>query len=468
MVCVERRGAGKSRNNSLRPGINPDGHDGHDVVEWIAAQPWSDGKIGMWGASNQGKIQYATAMTQPPHLVCIMPAETTPNTREYDNLGISYDQVYIGGVLRLELLQKAQRSKEGRAGQPGGVPDQISQHMLDDGFFDQRPEGAPTLLDVKVPIMSVGAWFDNDNNRVSINLFMRLQSETLEKMRPHHRLLIGPWIHTGVYTDEQQGELYFPGAAAYYQKREKQFYDYWLRGIQNGQDETPNFTWYQMGENAWQTSDTWPSENTGEKVWYLHPDGKLSADKPAGSGGSMKFTANPDNPVPTVGGMNKRSNYGKGPCDQREKVETHSDVLLYTSPVLDEDCNLQGDVKVQVFVSTDAEDTDVAFRLTDVFPDGRSLLLRDGILRMSLRNTRKAYEFLTPDQIYEGVIETFPVGYTIQKGHCLRLIISSSNYPRWDVNTNTRNKLGEAKAAHNKLYVDAEHPSALILTTGSK
>lgn len=179
LVCVERRGSFGSAGNDRREGLNPDGRDGRDVVEWIAEQPWSDGKIGMWGASNQGKIQYATAMTNPPHLTCIMPAETRPESREYRSIGVPYDRAYPGGVLRLEMVQNALEDDDAKAGQPGvGMANMARKHPLDDGFFSRRPKGAPTLAEVKVPVMAVGSWFDNDINRATVRLFGRLLGET--------------------------------------------------------------------------------------------------------------------------------------------------------------------------------------------------------------------------------------------------------------------------------------------------
>jgi len=471
VVCVERRGSFGSADNPLRQGINPDGHDGHDVVEWIAEQPWSDGNVGMWGASNQGKIQYATAMANPPHLVCIMPAETRPKTREYGYPGLDYDRVFPGGVLRLEMLQNALQSRGAKAGQPGtAMPERIQEHLLDDGSYGRRPDGAPTLKDVKVPVMAVGSWFDNDINRATTGLFNKILDTVGEELREHHRLLVGPWTHNGVYGDGAQGQMEFNNAAAHYRQREKQFFDYWLRGIKNGEDEAPVVTYYQMGRNEWRTAATWPPAGVKEVSYYLHPNAALALDKPPAQAAPAQFVSDPDNPTPTVGGQNKTKTFGKGPFDQSPKVETHKDVLIFTSPVLQEDVNVVGDVKVKLYVSSDSEDTDVAFRLTDVFPAEdagsaqRSMLLRDGILRMSLRESRKQYDFLTPGKIYEGNIETIPIAYTFLKGHRIRLIISSTNYPRYDLNTNTKDKTGPPKAATNKLHHDADHPSVLILS----
>lgn len=465
LVCVERRGSFGSAGNPPRPGINPDGWDGYDVVEWIAQQPWSNGKVGMWGASNQGKIQYATAMTNPPHLVCIMPAETTARTREYDSPGISYEQAYPGGVLRLELIENAIESQQLNAGQPGtGLAQLALDHPLDDGFFDQRPDGAPTLRDVKVPVMAIGAWFDNDNNRATAKLFNEILNNTDPELRIYHRLLIGPWTHNGVYTDGVQGQLEFNGAAVVYRQREKQFFDYWLRGIDNGEATAPPVTWYQMGENEWKTAETWPPAGVQPVTFYLQQEGQLARTPPSADVPPDRFVSNPNNPVPTVGGQNKQKTFGKGPHDQREEVESHPDVLLFTTEPLGNEISVAGDIRVQLFIASDSEDTDVAFRLTDVYPDGRSMLLRDGILRMSLRRTRMEYEFLTPGQIFEGTIETIPLAHTFLEGHRIRLILSSSNFPRYDVNTNTRDKSGEPQIATNMLYHDAEHPSALILS----
>ncbi len=463
VVCVERRGSLGSSHNPPRAGINPDGKDGHDVVEWIAQQAWSNGKVGMWGASNQGKIQYATAMENPPHLVCIMPAETRPETREHGYPGIEYDRAFPGGVLRLEMMQNSLRGEKRKTGQPGtGMANQIHQHRLDDGFFGRRPKGAPTLHDVKVPIMAIGSWFDNDINRSTTGLFHRILAETDRNKR--HRLLVGPWTHNGVYQDGRQGEMEFDNVAAHYKEHEKQFFDYWLSGISNGEQSEPPITYYLMGTNEWKTTSTWPPAGIVQTTYYLHPSWKLTTHMAARGSAPSQFKSDPKNPVPTVGGQNKQKKFGKGPHDQRAKVESHPDVLLYTSNALQEDLTVVGDIQVQVFVSSDSEDTDVAFRLTDVYPDGRSMLLRDGIVRMSLRESRKQYSFLSPGKIYGATMETIPIAYTFRKDHRLRLILSSTNYPRWELNTNRRDKTGASKAASNKLYHDPDHPSKLLLS----
>jgi predicted acyl esterase len=457
VVCVNTRGRAASRKNPRREGLNPFGRDGYDVIEWVASRPWCNGKVGMWGGSNEGKNQYCTAQAKPPHLRCIMPALTTPDTKETGAPPRSYEQMYLGGVLRLEMFE----------GFPQGSPlvEQIrSRPLFDPSFYDRRPAGAPTLSAIEIPVMAIGAWFDNDVNRASIRTFLTLLGAANPELRGDHRLLVAPWIHNDMYSDGTHGELEYANTAAYYREKERQFFDYWLRGIDNRQDETPAISYYQMGMNEWRTSEVWPPAGSKEVAFYLHPGGGLSPVPPTKNAASVSFVSDPSNPVPTVCGQNKGKSHGKGSCDQREKVESHPDVLVFTGPVLTEDVDVAGDVKVEVHVSSDHEDTDIAFRLTDVWPDGRSMLVRDGILRMSLRESFEEYLFLTPGEVYEAVIDTIPVAHTFLEGHRIRLVVSSSNYPRWDVNTNTRDKSAEPERATNRLFVDADHASALILS----
>jgi predicted acyl esterase len=461
VVCVNTRGRGASKKNPRREGLNPFGKDGYDVIEWVASQSWSTGKVGMWGGSNEGKNQYCTAQAKPPHLRCIMPALTTPGTKEAGTLPRSYEQIYLGGVLRLEMFQ----------GFPKGSPivEQIrSRPLFDPSFYDRRPAGAPTVEDIEVPVMAIGAWFDNDVNRASIRTFKKVLDGASPDLRGHHRLLVAPWIHNNMYIDGAHGELEYANTASYYQEKEKQFFDYWLRDIDNGQDETPVVRYYQMGRNEWRTSDVWPPERARKASFFLQPGGGLSPVAPTSDAAPISFVSDPGNPVPTVCGQNKGKGQGKGSCDQQEKVESHPDVVVFSSPVLTEAVDVAGDVAVEVSVSSDHEDTDIAFRLTDVWPDGRSMLVRDGILRMSLRESFTEYKFLTPGEVYRGVIDTIPVAYTFQKGHRIRLVISSSNYPRWDVNTNTRDKGAAPERAVNRLFVDADHPSELVLSVLEK
>ena len=456
VVVVNTRGRRASRDNPARGGVNPFGQDGYDVVEWVARQGWSNGRVGMWGGSNEGKNQYATAQAAPPHLVCIMPALTTPDTKEEERLPRSYEQLYMGGVLRRELIDPLPTSSP-------AVRQVLSHPLYDPSFWGREDPNAPTVADIEVPVMAVGAWFDNDVNRAGIRTFEALRSAASDELRKHHRLLIAPWIHNSMYSDGLHGELMFENTAEHYRKLEKRFFDHWLRRIDNGEFGAPAISYYQMGSNDWRTTSTWPPSGSSEVSFYLESDSSLSVELPAASAEPVFFKSDPDNPVPTVGGQNKTYVAGKGPHDQRHKVESHPDVVVFSSAPLEENLEIAGDLELRFHLSSDAEDTDLAFRLTDVYPDGRSMLLRDGILRVSLRNSFERYEFLTPGEIYAGVVDTIPVAHTFLRGHKVRLILSGSNNPRWDVGGNTRDKDAPPRVARNALHLDLEHPTALVL-----
>lgn len=157
-----------------------------------------------------------------------------------------------------------------------------------------------------------------------------------------------------------------------------------------------------------------------------------------------------------------------GPADQREEVESHRDVLVYTSKVLQQDLAIAGTIKARLYISSNCEDTNVAIRVTDVYPGGRSMLLCDGIQRLSLMKSYSQENFITPGEIYSVTIETPAVAATFLTGHRIRLIVTASNYPRFDINTNTRHQTGLPKIATNTLYHDVNHALALILPVMDK
>lgn len=421
------------------------GLDGHDAVEWIAQQPWCDGKVGMWGQSALGIIQYQTAATKPPHLAAIMPWVAT-----FSN---SYDKYYCGGVLRKELMDAYTRIG-------WGILSTLARaHPLDDAFYHAREYCAPE--DIEVPALVVGGWFDiHDITKV----FAALKADGNDSVKQYHRMVVGPWTHTAAGRDVPQGELEFEDTGLFMKTQQKHFFDRWLRDADSSVAEASPVAYYQMGENEWRSSDTWPPATVRETQLYLQADRGLTPAGPPAHSQPDEFRSDPDNPVPTIGGNNLNFfDLVLGPADQRGKVESHEDVLIYASDVLEEDLAITGNVKVTLYVSSDCEDTDVAIRLTDVYPDGRSILLRDGIQRLSLVESYTEESFIAPGRVCPVTIETHAIGVTFLKGHRIRLIVSSSNYPRYDLNTNTRDKDGPPKVATNSLYHDTEHPSALIL-----
>jgi putative CocE/NonD family hydrolase len=240
----------------------------------------------------------------------------------------------------------------------------------------------------------------------------------------------------------------------------------------NGSDDYsswPTVSYYVMGDvdtprapgNEWRYADDWPIPFT-DAQWYFHGDGVLTTDLP-GIDDPLPYVYDPIDPVPTIGGKNLFS--PAGPYDQRP-LENRSDVLVFTSPVLEQPYEATGPVTARLFVSSDCPDTDFTVKLTDVYPDGRSMFITDGILRMRNRNGQDHWEFMQSGTTYEIVVDLWSTSYIWNTGHCIRVEVSSSNYPRFLNNPNTVDRIGKNTTtviAHNNLYVDTNHPSCIIL-----
>jgi putative CocE/NonD family hydrolase len=234
-----------------------------------------------------------------------------------------------------------------------------------------------------------------------------------------------------------------------------------------------------MGSNQWRTEADWPLPDTQYRSYYLHSggaantangDGVLSQAAP-GSEPHDSYTYDPRSTVPTVGGQSLLPGsmiaLNVGPRDQRA-VESRPDVLCYTTPPLEHDTEVTGPIELVLYIASSARDTDFTGKLVDVFPDGRALALTDGILRARYRNSLAAPELLLPGTIYELHIDLIATANVFRAGHCIRLDVSSSNFPRFDRNTNTGGAIaGETAAdfvlAINRIFHDQAHASYLIL-----
>lgn len=435
--------------------------DGYDTVEWIAEQSWCSGKIGTWGASALGITQYLLAGAAPPHLTCSFVMVAASNLYE--------DALFYGGEYRRSLVDQW-LEKNG------------SGHLVD--FFEQHPNYEPlydvvnlsTRYDsVDVPIFHVGGWHDIFVQG-QINAFCGIQQNGGPNAAGYQKLLIGPWVHDPT---SACGELTFPDAGVDdYLNEMVQWFDYWLKGINNGIDQFPDVTYYLMGDadrtdghgNRWVEREDWPPPTSPVK-FYLGQDGLLGRQTPSDYEPADEYTYDPDDPVPTVGGRNL--NIPAGSYDQRS-VESRPDVLVYTTDPLLDPLTVVGRVTVTLWASSDAVDTDFTAKLCDVYPDGRSMLVADGIVQARHRDTVWEEEFLAPGQIYEFTIDLWSTAIVFEPEHRIRLSISSSNFERFETNPNTgepfRQNTGSIPA-HQVVYHDPDHLSALVLpvvdTTGT-
>ncbi|MFN0032525.1 MAG: CocE/NonD family hydrolase [Flavobacteriales bacterium] len=405
------------------------GEDGYDAVQWIAEQTWCDGNVGTWGPSALGKVQFQTAQQHPPNLKCIVPLVAGP---QFD-----YDEYYTGGALRTEFVEQLDNLGFG-----------LSPIIIGNPYYSLLWSVSENLNfypeEIEVPTLMIGGWYDH-NVEVMLDFFGGLQTQSPADVQDEHRLLIGPWVHGGNSTanvgSAEQGELSYPAAEDWNDSLAIAFLDYYLRGIDNNWDETPAIQYFQMGEDVWKEGDAWPGEITTTVKFLMRADGLLSTGEYVNGPveNALTLSYDPGDPSPTIGGTTLRNDLDQGPYDQTDEVESRDDVLLFTTEVLAADAVLAGKAKVHLQFSTDVTDTDFAIRLCDVYPDGRSMLLNDGIYRSRFINgfATGDEQLLTPGNTYACEIELPNTALTFVAGHRIRVIISGSNYPRFNRNMNT-------------------------------
>jgi uncharacterized protein len=424
------------------------GLDGYDIIEWIALQKWSNGKIATWGASALGAIQYQTARHNPPHLICCV-----PHVKDFKNL---YSNYYYGGALRREHVESLVKL--------GFMPDIsiITNHPS----YDNNWKIAEKLTDYpesfSVPMLLVGGWYDHFPSDV-IRAFHDLRTRSDESVREQHRLIMGPWLHGDVGVSKQ-GVLTYQNSEDFAKYETGRFFDYLLLEKNNDWPKTPVIQYYQMGENLWKECNDWYSLQNASDTLYLHPQGLLSFEPMPETFKEVPpdtIIYNPKAPTPSFGGERFDPFDTKmlvGPQDLSDTIETRNDVLVYSTSILDKEVILTGSLKIELFVGSDAPDTDFGVRLTDVYPDGRSIIIRQGIKRMRFRDSYENEVFMNPGEVYTAKIEIDDLAYTFLKGHRLRIVISSANYSHYDINPNSGGILyqpGDTITATNLVYHDS-------------
>ncbi len=440
------------------------GEDGYDVVEWIADQSWSNGKIGMWGPSALGNVQFQTARERPPHLVACVPEVAAPQ--------FSYEKYYPGGSINVEGLQSLDILF--------GIAGLISSSPHYNLVWQIAENSSMYPAEIGVPFLLVGGWYDHNTDQ-TLTMFDTLRSTSMEDVRDQHKLLMGPWVHGGTgmafVGSEVQGELSYPGAAGENVREALSFFDFHLRGIDNDWNTRDPVRYFQMGEDDWRSSSSWPPEGVSIQNLYLTQDLMLDLSSPT-TEVSLPYTYDPLDPSPTVGGKTLNLALDQGPYDQSVLVESSPEALVFNTDVLAENLKIQGSVNVNLWISSDRLDTDVAVRLTDVFPDGRSMLLEDGIMRLRFRDGFRVQDtsFLQMGEIYDISISLDDLAVTILPGHRLRLVITSSLYPSYNRNMNTGGEmypngnidtLVNPLVATNNVHIGGINPSHISVPVSS-
>ncbi len=429
-VIVDTRGRGSSKDARTKPGYGQRRDDGYDCVEWVAAQPWCDGKVGTWGASALGQQQFRTAEARPPHLVCCVPLVS--------GLGWRYPTFHPGGVLREEYVAVLDRLGFGT----GAL---IRGHPLDDAAWRLVDRAsAPGRIDV--PVLMIGGWFDLHPDEM-VDDFRTLCASGGPAARAEHRLLIGPWTHhvSASYANDA-GELPYRETVAVLRTAVRRWFDRWLRGVET--PATPRVTWFALGADVWRSGPEWPpsTDPSWNRRYFVSTQGRLRT--PPGPATSPPFEAayplvhDPAHPVPTLGGANLDPALPAGPHDQRVGVLDRPDVVFLVSDPRTHPLRVEGRASASLDVTVEPLagappvarlDADVHVRLCDVFPDGRVMLLADAVRRLSLRGS-----FSRPEPVEAGTTLTVEVGLPdlavdLLPGHRLGLAISASNAPRYEV-----------------------------------
>jgi hypothetical protein len=472
--------------------------DGYDTIEWAAKQKWSDGKVAMQGGSYLGQNQWRAAQAAPPSLVTIFPMVASTS--------IYHDWMTLNGGWRLSFnFGWGPVRQESRIMQNPGPHtidglhaihyDDVQKHLplntmqqlvgRHARFYDDwlahpdydaywKPLNAEEMFEkITIPAHTFGGWFDIFSQGTLRGYVGMSHKGGSEKARRGSHLVIGPWGHG---PSQKFGAIDFgPTANVDPLPLQLRWYDYWLKGIDNGLAAEPQVKLFVMGRNQWVYEREYPIARTQFRPLYFNSNGKANSDagdgrlswtKPADASIADRFKYDPANPVPSLGGNNCCGTpTPTGPQDQRP-VEKRPDVLVYTSEPLQDELEVTGPVKVVLYASSDAVDTDFVAKLVDVYPDGTPYNMAEGIVRARYRDSLSKPTLLKPGQVYKFEIDLVGTSVAFQKGHRIRVQVTSSHFPQFDRNPNTGAKFGtsaEIKVAQQTVYHDVERASHILL-----
>lgn len=427
--------------------------DGYDTVEWLAKSAFTNGKVGTVGFSALGITQLLLAPSAPPSLKC-----------QYIGVAASslfHHGIFVGG----QVLKNQVEGWLGLYARDPGVHGFVHSQP----FYNEFWESLDTVRvsdRVQVPAVHYGGWFDTFIQG-TIDAFVARQENGGPGARGKQKLLIGPWTHHWPAT-MRLGDFEVPkGAEAPpVDLSVNRWLDFYLKGIDNGVDKTSEVIYYVMGPfdgspssgNCWRQTDKWPVPSVATN-FYLTADKKLS-EKNSHEQKDFAFNYDPHNPAPTIGGRNLFLE--AGPKDVR-KIEAREDALVFTTDPLTEDVEVTGRVTASLFFSSDQKDTDVVVRLTDVYPDGRSILIADSIYRTGMKEGLKSASANSP---FKVDLDFWSTSIVFAKGHSIRISITGSNYPRFEKNSNVGligGNSGHVAIAHNKIHVGGNWLSHLTL-----
>ena len=496
VVCQDARGrfASDGKWESFVRFNTNDGRDGYDTVEWCAKLPGSTGRVGTFGKSYNAFLQWRTAALEPPSLVC-MSAQSIP--ARYTDLegpgsikpGRRLQWWYGSMTPDMRRRSGAPGSKSNADGRSAWAAESdkwlhfLPWLNLPRSFWEEESDAVRSWLKdpsldpwalqkdvpkVAVPNLDVIGWFDHCNGNMMLDKAMFSEAKT-EVARKKSRVIIGPWSHVGA-GGRKVGNIDFgPNAAVTVTAEELRWFDYWLKGKENGvADESP-VRIFVMGDQQWRNEAAWPLARAKMKSLFLDSGGM--ANTPAGDGrivevnpsaeSADQYNYDPADPVPTL--------YAKAaftvPADQKPLAERR-DILVYKSEPMTRRLEVTGNPVVELFAATSAPDTDFFVRLIDVHPDGEAIDVSLGMIRARYRNGLDHVDLVNPGEILKYQITMNPTSIAFLPGHRIRLDITSSDFPNFDRNHNTAanpNADAELVVAKQKIFHGGKHGTVLHL-----
>ncbi len=434
--------------------------DGYDTCEWLGTQSWSTGKVGTFGSSQGGYAQNYLAVTQPPHLVCQYMVDT--------GLSLFHEGYRIGGTTRPERF----KSLGDVCRDPQDNIDLLNEwagHPTFDEYW-KAEDCTPHFGKMDVPCFTVGSWYDF-MNQGSIASFIGREHEGGAGSRGRQWLLIGPWLHGRTNKGTKNGELEYPANAVWpTDEHTLRWFDYWLKGIKNGVIDEPKVRYYTMGAvgesgasgNVWHEAADFPPAAEMTSM-FLHAGGSLNGEKPAEAAeaeASTRFESDPRKPMQIPAG-------GFPGAKDARAFETQTEVRTFTTEALTEPVEWTGRVQAELFLSSTAKDTDIIVRVSDVYPDGRSILIIDYPQRLRYREGFDREVLMEPGKVYPV---NFPVGWISQvfaTGHRIRVTIASTGAPFYEPNPQdgkafTLEFPDDAIAATNTIHHSTIHASRIL------
>jgi len=468
---------------TFEPMVN-EANDGYDTLSWIASQPWCDGNIGMTGESYYGYTQWAVAPLNHPNLKCIVPGIISTDRYGvciYNNNAFCMNTMGVwayemnarkmNNPLKLDPWHLPLISLDDNAGVKCEYYKNWIKHPSRDSYWE--PINICQKHDqIKIPVYHWGGWYDvYVAGTISGWIAVKGNSDSAEA-RKNQWLLIAPIDHEITPMNTHRIGKIDIGKEAWTYDRIQRFFDYWLKGMDNGFGKTPRVEIFTIGDNKWRYEDEWPLARTKYTRYYLHSkghantldgDGLLDMRNP-GDSLADNYVYDPNDPV-TISLETGMWSMAKELKD-RVSVEKRKDVLVYTMPKLDKELEITGPINVTLFAASSATDTDFTATLVDVFPDGYAHMIQEGIVRARYRNSDSEASLIEPGKVYEYTIDLRATSYVVKQGHRIRVEISSSNFNRWDRNPNTGNEFGmddKVIKATQTIYHDKKYPSHITL-----